>query len=165
METVNRKFTKIGLISDTHGLMRPEALCALEGSDLILHAGDVGSPEIISVLRAIAPVVAIRGNVDVEPWAAELHETEVVETDAATFYILHDVHALDLKPAAAKFDIVVSGHSHNPIRTEREGVLYINPGSAGPRRFNLPVTVARLDLGETPWKVEFIDLFVKTHRD
>jgi uncharacterized protein len=158
METVTRKFTKIGLISDTHGLMRPEALRALKGSELIIHSGDVGSPEIISALEAIAPVVAIRGNVDVEPWAAELPETEVVETDAATFYVLHDVHALDLKPAAAGFNIVVSGHSHKPGRTERDDVLYINPGSAGPRRFNLPITMARLDLGQTPWKVEFVDL-------
>ena len=158
METVTLKFTKIGLISDTHGLMRPEALRALEGSELIIHSGDVGSPEIISALKSIAPVVAIRGNVDVEPWAAQLPETEVVETEVATFYVLHDVHALDLKPAAAGFDIVVSGHSHKPIRTEQDGVLYINPGSAGPRRFNLPVTVARLDLSQTPWKVEFVDL-------
>lgn len=158
METLSHKFTKIGLISDTHGLMRPQALRALEGSDMILHAGDIGSPEIISALKALAPVVAIRGNVDVEPWAAELPETEVVETDEATFYVLHDVHALDLKPAAAGFDIVMSGHSHKPICTERDGVLYINPGSAGPRRFKLLVTVARLDLSQTPWKVEFVDL-------
>jgi hypothetical protein len=158
METVSLKFIKIGLISDTHGLMRPEALRALGGSELIIHSGDVGSPEIIGALKAIAPVVAIRGNVDVEPWAAEMPETEVVETDAATLYVLHDVHALDLKPAAAGFDVVVSGHSHKPVRTERDGVLYINPGSAGPRRFNLPVTVARLDLSQTPWEVEFVDL-------
>lgn len=158
METVTGKFTKIGLISDTHGLMRPEALRALEGSELIIHAGDVGNPEIISALQAIAPVVAIRGNVDVEPWTTDLHETEVVEADAATFYVLHDVHALDLRPEAAGFDIVVSGHSHKPSRTERDGILYINPGSAGPRRFNLPVTVVRLDLSRTPWEVEFVDL-------
>jgi putative phosphoesterase len=158
METVSKDVSRIGLISDTHGLMRPEALRALEGSDLIIHAGDVGSPEIIGALRALAPVVAIKGNVDVEPWALKLSETEVVETGVATFYVLHDVHALDLKPEAAGFDIVVSGHSHKPIRTERDGVLYINPGSAGPRRFNLPVTVARLDLSQTTWKVEFIDL-------
>src|SRR5579864_1982138 len=148
----------IGLISDTHGLLRPQALHALEGSDLIIHAGDVGDPEILEKLKALAPVFAVRGNVDTEAWAQALPETEVVETGSATIYVLHDVHALDLDPAAAGFHIVVSGHSHTPDRTERAGVLYINPGSAGPQRFRLPVTVARLDLGSKPWKVEFIDV-------
>ena len=151
--------TKIGLISDTHGLLRDEALRALEGSELIIHAGDVGNPEIIRALEAIAPVIAVRGNVDIEPWASALPETEIVETNLATIYVLHDVHALDLDPAAAGFHIVVSGHSHKPARTEHGGVVYINPGSAGPRRFQLPVTVARLDIGQTPWTVDFIDLF------
>jgi putative phosphoesterase len=155
---VNRNPTSIGLISDTHGLLREEALRALKGSDLIIHAGDVGNPEIIDTLKTIAPVVAVRGNVDVESWASALPETEVVEAGAATIFVLHDVHALDLNPAAAGFHIVVSGHSHKPHRTERDGVLYINPGSAGPRRFNLPVTLARLDLAQTPWDVKFIDL-------
>ena len=151
----------IGLISDTHGLLRPQALRALEGSDLIIHAGDVGDPEILAKLKKIAPVVAVRGNVDTEAWAQELPETEVVETGSATIYVLHDVHALDLDPAAAGFHIVVSGHSHKPGQTERGGVLYINPGSAGPRRFDLPVTVARLSLHPTPQKVEFIELLTK----
>ena len=151
--------TKIGLISDTHGLLRDEALRALEGSELIIHAGDVGNPEIIRALEAIAPVIAVRGNVDIEPWASALPETEIVETNLSTIYVLHDVHALDLDPAAAGFHIVVSGHSHKPARTEHGGVVYINPGSAGPRRFQLPVTVARLDIGQTPWTVDFIDLF------
>lgn len=151
--------TKIGLISDTHGLLRDEALRALEGSGLIIHAGDVGNPEIIRALEAIAPVIAVRGNVDIEPWASALPETEIVETNLSTIYVLHDVHALDLDPAAAGFHIVVSGHSHKPARTEHGGVVYINPGSAGPRRFQLPVTVARLDIGQTPWTVDFIDLF------
>jgi putative phosphoesterase len=155
---MNRKPSSIGLISDTHGLLRNEALRALKGSDLIIHAGDVGNPEIIDTLKTIAPVVAVRGNVDVESWASALPETEVVEAGAATIFVLHDVHALDLNPAAAGFHIVVSGHSHKPHRTERDGVLYINPGSAGPRRFNLPVTLARLDLAQTPWDVKFIDL-------
>src|ERR1700693_977675 len=153
MRTINRNVTKIGLISYTHGLLRPEALRALEGSELIIHAGDVGKPEIIEALKTLAPVVAVRGNVDTEPWASALPETEVVETGVAIVYVLHDVHALDLNPAAAGFHIVVSGHSHRPARTEHGGVLYINPGSAGPRRFHLPVTVARLDLSQTPWKV------------
>src|SRR5260221_287509 len=155
---MSRKVTAIGLISDTHGLLRQEALHALEGSELIIHAGDVGKSEIIDTLKAIAPVFAVRGNVDTESWASALPETEVVTTGTATIYVLHDVHALDLNPAAAGFHIVVSGHSHKPGRTEHDGVLYINPGSAGPRRFQLPVSVARLNLAQTPWKVEFIDL-------
>jgi putative phosphoesterase len=153
-----RNVTAIGLISDTHGLLRDEALRVLEGSELIIHAGDVGNPEIIETLKSIAPVVAVRGNVDSETWASALPETEVVETAAATIFVLHDVHMLDLNPAAAGFQIVVSGHSHKPSRTEQDGILYINPGSAGPRRFQLPVTVARLNLAKTPWKLEFIDL-------
>jgi putative phosphoesterase len=159
--TVGHKFAAIGLISDTHGLLRPEALRALEGSDLIIHAGDVGNPEIIEALTKMAPVVAVRGNVDTEPWASVLPETEVVEAGPATIYVLHDVKALDLNPAAAGFHIVVSGHSHKPGRTEHDGVLYINPGSAGPRRFELPVTLARLGLGQTPWRVDFVDLTKK----
>ncbi len=149
----------IGLISDTHGLLRPEALNALKGSDLIVHAGDVGNPEIIAALKSLAPVFAVRGNVDTQPWAQHLPETEVVETGSVTIYVLHDVHALDLDPAAAGFHVVVSGHSHKHSRTEHGGVLFLNPGSAGPRRFDLPVTVARIRLDHAPWKVEFIDLF------
>ena len=125
---------------------------------MILHAGDVGKPEIIEALKTLAPVVVVRGNVDTQPWASGLPEIEVVETGIANIYVLHDLNALDLNPAAAGFHIVVSGHSHTPSRTERDGVLYINPGSAGPRRFQLPVTVARLELGQTPWRVEFIDM-------
>lgn len=151
----------IGLISDTHGLLRPEALRTLDGVDLIIHAGDVGDPEILETLKTLAPVFAVRGNVDTEPWANALPETEVVEVDAATIYVLHDVHALDLDPAAAGFQIVVSGHSHKPGRTERDGVLFINPGSAGPRRFDLPVTVAHLRLDAKAQQVEFIDLLGK----
>ena len=149
---------KIGLISDTHGLLRPEALQALRGSDLIIHAGDVGDPTILPALRQIAPVVAVRGNVDTAEWADELPESAVAEAGAVNIYVLHDVHALDLNARAAGFHVVVSGHSHKPGRSERDGVVYINPGSAGPRRFDLPITVARLDLGMTPWTVEFLDL-------
>jgi putative phosphoesterase len=148
----------IGLISDTHGLLRPQALRALEGSDLIIHAGDVGDPEILETLKTLAPVFAVRGNVDTDPWALALPETEVIETDPATIYVLHDVHALDLDPVAAGFHFIVSGHSHKPSRTEHAGVLFLNPGSAGPRRFDLPVTVACLHLDPPPWKVDFIDL-------
>src|ERR1700730_4860805 len=148
----------IGLISDTHGLLRPEALCALEGSDLIIHAGDVGAPEILEELRRLAPVVAVKGNVDTDAWCAALPETAVAEAGSSVIYVLHDVKALDLKPAAAGIAMVVSGHSHKLLREEREGVVYVKPGSAGPRRFNLPVTVARVDLRHQPWRIDFVDL-------
>ena len=148
----------IGLISDTHGLLRPEALVALNRSDLIIHAGDVGKPGIIEQLRAVAPVVAVRGNVDKGAWASQLPMTAVAEAGSALIYVLHDVQQLDLDPAAAEFNIVVSGHSHKPSHNERGGVMYLNPGSAGPRRFQLPITVARLNLRRSPWTVEFIDL-------
>ena len=153
-----RRPSLIGLISDTHGLLRPEAVRALEGCELIVHAGDVGKPEIFESLRAIAPVVAVRGNVDKGIWASRLPETAVVEAESVTIYVLHDVHQLDLDPVAAGFGIVVSGHSHKASREERSGVMYVNPGGAGPRRFQLPITVARLDLRKSPWVVEFIDL-------
>jgi uncharacterized protein len=148
----------IGLISDTHGLLRPEAVRALNGSDLILHAGDVGEPKILEALQRVAPVVAVRGNVDHGAWADALPATAIADAGPVQIYMLHDVKDLDLDPVAAGFQIVLSGHSHKFGRSERDGVLYLNPGSAGPRRFQLPVTVARLDLGRPPWKVEFIDL-------
>jgi putative phosphoesterase len=153
-----RVVKRIGLISDTHGLLRSEAMEALRGAELIIHAGDVGKPEILEALRKVAPVVAVRGNVDTAPWAQALPETAVAEAGSVLIYIVHDVKALDLNPAAAGFHIVVSGHSHKPGKTERGGVIYINPGSAGPRRFQLPVTVAILRLDRTPWEVEFVDL-------
>jgi uncharacterized protein len=148
----------VGLISDTHGLLRSEAFKSLQGSDLIIHAGDVGDSEILDRLRAIAPVVAVRGNIDKAPWASGLRVTAVVEAGPAVIYVLHDIDDLDLDPAIADFDIVVSGHSHKPSKRLQSGVLYVNPGSAGPRRFSLPVTVARLNLSEEPWTVDFIDL-------
>jgi uncharacterized protein len=148
----------IGLISDTHGLLRPEALSALDGSDLIIHAGDVGGPEILEELRRLAPVVAVKGNVDTGAWCADLPETAVADAGSSFVYVLHDLKALDLKPAAAGIAMVVSGHSHKPVCEERGGVLYVNPGSAGPRRFNLPVTVAPVDLRHQPWRIDFVDL-------
>jgi len=154
----SKRVKRIGLISDTHGLLRKEATEALRRSDLILHAGDVGKPEILEELRKTAPVIAVRGNVDKGPWARALPETAVAEAGAVMIYVLHDVKTLDLNPTAAGVHIVVSGHSHKPGKTERDGVLYINPGSAGPRRFQLPVTVARLKLGRIPYEVEFVDL-------
>jgi hypothetical protein len=155
---LEKEITKLGLISDTHGLLRPEALRALSGSDLILHAGDVGSPKILEALKAVAPVVPVRGNVDTEAWGRTLPLTQVVSAGSAKVYMLHILHDLDLDPAASGFQFVVSGHSHKPGQTQKDGVIYINPGSAGPRRFELPVTVARLDLSKRPWKAEFVDL-------
>ena len=148
----------LGLISDTHGLLREEAVEALRGSDLILHAGDVGGPAILAELRKLAPVVAVRGNVDTGVWAEALPLTELVSTGSATVYMLHILQRLDIDPAAAGVHIVVTGHSHKPGTTLKNGVLYVNPGSAGPRRFELPVTVARVDLQVRPWNVDFIDL-------
>jgi putative phosphoesterase len=139
-------------------LLRNEVLQALSGSDLIIHAGDVGDSKILDVLREIAPVIAVHGNIDTAEWAKSLPETAVAEAGSANIYVLHDVNALDLDPEAAGFHIVVSGHSHKPARSEHNGVLYVNPGSAGPRRFNLPIMIARLDLGVTPYNVEFVDL-------
>jgi putative phosphoesterase len=134
----------IGVISDTHGLLRAEAVELLRGSEHIIHAGDIGSPEIVPALEKIAPVTAIRGNVDTQSWARSFPETEVVELDGLHIYILHDVNALDLNPKAAGFAAVISGHSHQPKQEMKDGVLYFNPGSAGPRRFKLPITVGRL---------------------
>ena len=153
-----KKGTILGLISDTHGLLRESAIDALRGSDLILHAGDVGGPEILEALRTIAPVVAVRGNVDTGEWAKALPLTEVIQAGSVVVYMLHILNNLDINPGVAGMHIVVSGHSHKPGQSENGGVTYINPGSAGPKRFRLPVTVARLDLGVRPWKVKFVDL-------
>ncbi len=135
---------RIGVISDTHGLLRPEALPVLRGSDHIIHAGDVGSAEILEELVRIAPLTAIRGNIDKEPWARTLPETEVVEVGGLSIYVLHNLEQLDLKPEAAGLAAVIYGHSHVPKVETRNGVLYFNPGSAGPRRFKLPVSVGQL---------------------
>jgi putative phosphoesterase len=136
----------IGVISDTHGLLRPEAVERLRGSDHIIHAGDIGSPKIIPALEQIAQVTAIRGNVDQAAWARRLAETEVVELAGQHIYVIHDLNLLDLNPKAAGFAAVISGHSHQPKQEVKEGVLYFNPGSAGPQRFKLPVTLGKLDI-------------------
>jgi len=138
--------------------MRDAALRALRGSDLILHAGDVGAPEILDALKALAPVVAVRGNVDSSAWGRALPLTEIIEAESATIYMLHILEDLELNPSVAGFQIVICGHSHKPGQYWQAGVLYVNPGSAGPRRFRLPITVARLDLGRKPWHAEFIEL-------
>ncbi len=134
----------IGVISDTHGLLRPEVIEALRGSERIIHAGDVGAAEILERLAKVAPVTAIRGNVDKGAWARRLPETEVLEVGGISIYVLHDLAELDLKPEAAGFAAVISGHSHIPKQEVRAAVLYFNPGSAGPKRFKLPVTLGRL---------------------
>ncbi|HEY4165437.1 MAG TPA: metallophosphoesterase family protein [Reyranella sp.] len=136
----------IGIISDTHGLLRPEACERLAGVDHIIHAGDIGGPEVIAGLREIAPTTAIRGNVDKGQWAGEHPHTEWLTLGGRTFYVLHNLNDLDLDPAAAGIDVVVSGHSHQPKIETVGGVLYLNPGSAGPRRFTLPIAVATLEL-------------------
>jgi uncharacterized protein len=138
----------IGIISDTHGLLRPEAVELLRGSEHIIHAGDIGSPEIIPQLEMIAPVTAIRGNVDTQAWARRFAETEVVELGGLHIYVIHDVNALDLNPKAAGFAAVISGHSHQPKQQTKDGVLYFNPGSAGPRRFKLPISVGKLEIAD-----------------
>lgn len=148
----------IGVISDTHNLLRPEAVDALQGSEHIIHAGDVGAPEIIEKLAAIAPVTAIRGNVDKGVWARKLPETEVVEIAGISIYVLHDLAQLDLKPEAAGFAVVICGHSHVPKQETRNGVLYFNPGSAGPRRFKLPVTIGMLTIREGSVNGEIIPI-------
>jgi putative phosphoesterase len=150
----------IGVISDTHGLLRPEACEALRGSELILHAGDLGSPEVLCQLKRIAPVVAVRGNVDVQAWAMRLHPVEMAESAGKSFYILHRIADLNLKPEAARRGVaaVIFGHSHQPSIEWRSGVLYFNPGSAGPRRFSLPVTVGKIEIVNGELRPEIIPL-------
>ena len=148
----------VGVISDTHGLLRPEAVVALKDSHLIVHAGDVGTPDVLDRLRAIAPTVAVRGNVDTSPWGQTLPLTEVVEVAGLQFYVLHDLAALDIDPKAAGFAAVITGHTHRPVADIRNGVLYLNPGSAGPRRFTLPIGVARLHVDGTRLTHELIEL-------
>jgi uncharacterized protein len=155
---VKSRARRIGLISDTHGLLRRTAVDALRGCELILHAGDVGDPAILATLRGVAPVIAVRGNVDTESWAAALRTAEIIETAGTMLYLLHNERELDFDPGGAGFQMVVSGHSHQPAQEERAGVLYLNPGSAGPARFRLPVTVGRLDLARKPWKMELVEL-------
>lgn len=150
----------VGVISDTHGLLRPEALDALRGSDMIIHAGDVGKPEVIARLGEVAPLHVVCGNVDQESWAAALPMTELVEVGDHRFFVLHDIAQLDVDPAAAGFAAVVFGHSHRPSIETRNGVLFLNPGSAGPRRFKLPITVARVKTSGRHIRADIVDLGV-----
>jgi putative phosphoesterase len=146
----------IGVISDTHGLLRPEAIEALRGSDHIIHAGDIGKPEILDQLKTIAPVTAVRGNVDGASWAKRIPLTDVVEVSGVSIYVLHILDQLDLKPEAAGFSAVIYGHSHVPNQEMKNGVLYFNPGSAGPKRFKLPITIGKLFLENSKLRGEIV---------
>jgi uncharacterized protein len=149
---------RIGLISDTHGLLRPEALRAMRGSDYIVHAGDIGDPAILEQLERIAPVTAVRGNNDKGAEYKGVAQAEVLQAGEVLIYVIHDLNELDLDPAAAEFQVVVSGHSHRPSSRERDGVLYINPGSAGPRRFSLPISAGILRIDGKTIDAELLDL-------
>ncbi len=157
---MNQNSKLIGIISDTHGLVRPQAVEALNGVNMILHAGDIGNQEVLDALKDIAPVVAVRGNNDKGDWAQALPDWEVVEVGKVSIYMLHDVKEIDISPSGAGFHVVVSGHSHKPSVEERRGVLYVNPGSAGPRRFKLPVTLAHLQIASEKAHANIIELSV-----
>jgi putative phosphoesterase len=148
----------IGVISDTHGLLRPEAVAALRGAEHILHAGDIGAPEVLAALAEIAPVTAVRGNNDKGGWAGRLPATAVFDAGGISIYMLHDLGELDLDPAAAGFAVVVAGHSHKPGQDRRDGVLYFNPGSAGPRRFKLPIALGLLRIDDGAARGEIVTL-------
>jgi putative phosphoesterase len=148
----------LGVISDTHGLLRPEALDALRGSDMIIHAGDVGKPEVIDRLGEVAPTHVVRGNIDKGSWAAALPMTELVTLGKHRLFVLHDLSQLDVDPAAAGFAAVVFGHSHRPAIETRNGILFLNPGSAGPRRFKLPVTIARVTTSGQRLPADIVEL-------
>ena len=150
--------TLVGVISDTHGLLRPEAVAALKGADLIIHAGDVGAPDVIDALRKLAPTFVVRGNVDKADWASALPATADVEVGGFLFHVLHDIAELDLDPAAVGYAAVVYGHSHQPSIETRDGVLFLNPGSAGPRRFRLPVSIARVSVSGGKLRSEIVEL-------
>jgi putative phosphoesterase len=148
----------VGVISDTHGLVRPEVHQAFTGVDLILHGGDIGSAEVMDALKAVAPVVAVRGNNDTGEWANAIPETEIVQVDDASIFMLHNLKEIDVKSGIPKVQAVVSGHSHKPSIECRAGVLFVNPGSAGPRRFKLPITVARLTIHGSNVNGEIVEL-------
>lgn len=151
-------YLRVGLLSDTHGLLRPEARAFVMGCDYILHGGDVGSAGILEELAAIAPVIAVRGNNDKGPWAARLRETELIRVGDAFVYIIHDIGELDIDPAAAGVRVVVSGHSHKATIEERGGILFVNPGSCGPRRFKLPVSVGEILVSGSEVKARTMEL-------
>lgn len=158
MRVSNKRENIIGIISDTHGLVRPQVLEALTGAELIIHAGDIGNVDVLKTLERIAPVIAVRGNNDHGPWAEQIPLTNVVEHRSFFLYVLHELDQLDVDPVAAEISAVIFGHSHRASAERRQGVLYLNPGSAGPRRFTLPVTVARLHITDTGLNPEMIEI-------
>jgi putative phosphoesterase len=160
MPSNSKQYHLIGVISDTHGLVRPQALRVLEGVELLIHAGDIGAPDVIPALRSIAKVIAVKGNVDKGRWTGRLPERKIVNVGEARLYVLHDLNDLDRDPGLAGFHAVISGHSHQPSVVKRNGVLYLNPGSAGPRRFRLPVSVARLRVRGSSVEAEVVELAV-----
>jgi putative phosphoesterase len=162
--TLSLEHGVIGVISDTHGLLRPEAVAALQGSALIIHAGDIGTPAVLQALEMLAPVVAVRGNNDTGPWAEALPDRAVVELGSHALYVLHDVKTLGRHPQVTGYSAVIAGHSHRPALVERHGVLFVNPGSAGPRRFTLPVAVARLHIHAVTLRAELVTLDVARSR-
>lgn len=150
--------TTIGVIADTHGLLRPEALTLLMGAERIVHAGDIGSPNVLDKLQTIAPVSAVRGNNDKGAWAEAIPESLLFEVRGHSIHVLHDLAQIDLSPAAAGISVVISGHSHKPVISDRDGVLFVNPGSAGPRRFRLPIAVAKLYVTDAAVRAEILEL-------
>ena len=158
LRKIERKHQRIGLISDTHGLLRPEALAALADSDLLIHAGDIGKPEVVAALKKIAPLVAIKGNNDTDSWARHLPETKKITLGALKLYVIHNVKELSFDPAGRGFRVVISGHSHKPVIQTKDNVLFVNPGSAGPRRFKLPICVGKLLVQGETVDAEIIEL-------
>jgi uncharacterized protein len=154
-----RRELKVGLVSDTHGLLRPEARAFLIGCDHVVHAGDVGSPDILETLGAVAPLIAVRGNNDKGPWAKRLRHSELIRLGSLFAYVIHDLAELDIDPGAAGIRVIVSGHSHKPMIEERAGILYVNPGSCGPKRFKLPICVGELTVSGSAVKARIINLF------
>jgi uncharacterized protein len=149
---------RVGLVSDTHGLLRPEARAFLVGCDYIIHGGDVGGAEILDELAAMAPLIAVKGNNDREPWAARLRETELIRVGNLFVYVIHNLEELDIDPEAAGVRVVVSGHSHKPMIDEREGIMYVNPGSCGPRRFKLPISVGEIIVSGSAVNARIVEL-------
>jgi putative phosphoesterase len=154
---------RVGVISDTHGLLRPEATAQLTGCDHIVHGGDIGGPEILAQLALLAPVTAVRGNNDSETWAASLPETQLLQLGGVKLFMLHNLEQLKAQACPAGVRVIVSGHSHRPLIQQRDGVLYVNPGSAGPRRFRLPVSLARLEIHGDSVKSELVQLQIAAH--
>jgi putative phosphoesterase len=155
---MNERALRVGILSDTHGLLRPEARAFLLGCDYIIHGGDIGSSGVLEDLAAIAPLTAVRGNVDTGAWARELRDTELIRLGDVFAYVLHDIKQLDIEPQAAQVNVIISGHSHQPLIQERDGVLFVNPGSCGPRRFRLPISIGELMITGDTMRARTVEL-------